>query len=75
VDADRKTMGVFRRNGAWYIDYYNGNRRVREKVGSSKGEAKSALAIRQAQIVQGRFGFRSPLSVPVFEHFAERYKA
>jgi integrase len=52
----------------------HGNRRVREKVGASKGEAKNALATRQAQIVQGRFGFRSPLSVPVFEHFAERYK-
>jgi integrase len=67
-------MGVFRRNGRWYIDFYIGNRRVREKVGTSKGEAKRALAIRQAQILQDRFGFRPRLSVPLFRDFSERYK-
>ena len=67
-------MGVFRRNGAWYIDFYIGNRRIREKVGTSKGEAKRALAIRQAQIVQDPFSFRTRLSVPLFRDFSERYK-
>ena len=67
-------MGVYRRNGSWYIDYYNGNRRVREKVGLSKGEAKRALTVRQAQIAQGRFNLHSSSSSPVFEDFAESYK-
>ncbi len=67
-------MGVFARNGAWYIDFYVGNRRVREKVGASKAEAKRALAIRQSQIVRGRFNVRPRLSVPTFKHYAERYE-
>jgi integrase len=67
-------MGVFERNGSWNIDYYVGNRRIREKVGTSKGEARKALAVRQAQIAQGRFEFQNRLSAPTFEKFAERYK-
>ncbi len=66
-------MGVFQRNGSWCIDYYVGSRRIREKVGTSKGEAKKALAVRQGQIAQGRFDFRPRLSVPAFDRFAERY--
>ncbi len=66
-------MGVFRRGKNWFIDFYSGSRRIREKVGRSKGEARRALAIRQAQIAQGRFDFRPRLSVPTFEQFAERY--
>ena len=65
-------MGIFKRNGEWTIDYYVGGRRFREKVGS-KGEAKKALAVRKAQIVQGRFELRPQMSVPIFEQFAKRY--
>jgi integrase len=67
-------MGVFGRNGVWYIDFYVGNRRIREKVGSSKGEANRALAIRKSQIVQNRFNFPTRLSVLLFRDFSERYK-
>jgi integrase len=65
-------MGIFKRNGEWTIDYYVGNRRFREKVGS-KGEAKKALAVRKAQIVQGRFELRPQMNIPIFEQFAKRY--
>ncbi len=67
-------MAVFERNGFWYIDFYAGSRRIRERVGCSKGEAKKALFVRQAQIAQGRFDFRPRLSVPTFQDFARRYE-
>jgi hypothetical protein len=65
-------MGIFKRNGEWTIDYYFGGRRFREKVGS-KGEAQKALAVRKAQIVQGRFELRPQMSIPTFKQFAKRY--
>lgn len=66
-------MAIFPRNGSWYIDYYIGPRRVREKVGPSRGEAKMALKARQGEIVQGRYRFsRTPCSM-TFKALAERY--
>jgi len=65
-------MGIFKKNGSWFIDFYIGSRRIREKVGS-KGAAQRALAIRQAQVAQGRFDLCPQMSVPTFEQFAERY--
>jgi integrase len=65
-------MAFFQRNGEWYVDYYFRGRRVREKVGS-KGEARKALAVRKAQIVQDRFAFRSSRSFPMFGDFADKY--
>jgi hypothetical protein len=44
-------MGIFRRGENWYVDYYFGSRRVREKVGSAKGETLRALAIRKLKLL------------------------
>jgi integrase len=66
-------MGIFKKNGAWYIDFYFGSRRRRERVGTSKGEAQNALSIRLAQIAQGRFELRPQMIAPTFEQFAQRY--
>jgi integrase len=66
-------MGLFRRGKIWYLDYYAGARRVRERAGLSKGEADRALAIRQAEIALGKFNLVPKTSVPSFEVFAERY--
>jgi integrase len=69
-------MAVFKRNGAFYIDYYVGPRRIRERVGPTKGDAHKALAVRQAQIVQGKFGFGPNAQAKgnvAFKEFAERY--
>ena len=67
-------MGTFKKNESWFIDFYAGNRRFREKVGASKGEAEKALAIRKAEIAQNRFGFRSARSFPTFGELAEKYR-
>ena len=59
-------MGVFKRQGNWYIDYYHGTERIREIVGPAKGEALRALSIRKAEIAQGRFNLPRRVNVPTF---------
>ncbi|MGA2631846.1 MAG: tyrosine-type recombinase/integrase [Terriglobia bacterium] len=66
-------MAMFRRNGNWFIDFYIGPRRVREKVGPSKGQAKKALKSRLGEIVQGRFRLSKPSCNMTFKALAERY--
>jgi integrase len=66
-------MSVLLRNGKWYIDYYADGLRIRECVGKSKTEAINALAVRKAEIVQGRYNFESKKRSPLFEEFADEY--
>src|SRR5579872_4275680 len=69
-------MGIFVRKKSYYIDYYVGPRRIREKVGPSKEQAKDALRARLGDIVQGRFRLSSPASfLTTFRELAERYLA
>jgi len=37
-------MGVFKKNGNWWIDFYHQGKRIRRKVGPSKKVAETALA-------------------------------
>jgi integrase len=39
-----EAMGVFKKNGHWWIDFYHQGKRVRRKVGPSKKVAEMALA-------------------------------
>lgn len=48
-------MGVFVKNGTFWIDYYADGRRKREKVGPSKSLAEKALMKRRVQVAEGRF--------------------
>ena len=48
-------MGVFTKNGTFWIDYYAQGRRKREKVGSSKTLAEKALKKRQIEVAENRF--------------------
>lgn len=66
-------MAIFQRHGAWYIDYYAGTKRVREKVGPRKAEAEKALAIRVAEVAQGRFKLQPKRNVPRIDEFVSRY--
>ena len=67
-------MGLFKRGANWYLDFYVGSRRVREKVGPAKGEALRALAVRQAEVALGKFNLHPAASIPTFEAFAGRYE-
>ena len=48
-------MGVFKKNGYWYIDYYVDGRRKREKVGPNKRQAQLVLKKRRVQVAEGKF--------------------
>lgn len=50
-----KDMGVFRKNGSWWIDYRAGGQRRREKIGPSKALAEKVHAKRQVEIAEGKF--------------------
>lgn len=66
-------MAIFQKGRFWYIDYYNGHRRIREKAGRTKGEAQRALVTRHGEILQGRFNLPTRRTTPTFEQFAKRY--
>jgi integrase len=66
-------MAIFLRKGNWYIDYYSGFHRIREKVGPSKEVAKDALKARLGELVQGRFHLSKPPSNLLFKELGERY--
>ena len=67
-------MGVFERNDNWFIDFYAYGRRVREKVGPSRGEALRALSVRKAEVALGKFNLIPRASIPTFKALAEKYK-
>jgi integrase len=48
-------MGVFKKQGAYWIDYRFNGRRKREKVGPSKTLADKALRKRQIEIAENKF--------------------
>jgi integrase len=66
-------MGIFQRDGSWFIDFYVGSRRVRERVGTSKGEAIRALSIREGEVAQGKFLSIAKRGGLRFEALADRY--
>ena len=66
-------MAVFKKHGNWYIDFYYGAQRIKQKVGSSKTEAIHALAVHRAEIIQKRFQLPRRLCMTSFHRFAPRY--
>lgn len=48
-------MGVYKRGTIWYIDYYAGYKRRRERIGPSKRQAEIVLKKRIVQVAENRF--------------------
>jgi integrase len=67
-------VGIFKRGENWYLDYYVGSRRVREKAGSAKGAASRALSVREAEVALGKFNLQPRADIPTFEAFADEYE-
>jgi integrase len=66
-------MGVFQKNGAWWIDFYHQGKRIRRKVGPSKRVAEMALANVQVKKAKNDFlGVCDPKKV-FFRDFAAEY--
>ncbi|MBI2485492.1 MAG: tyrosine-type recombinase/integrase [Deltaproteobacteria bacterium] len=79
-------MGVFKRamkgkegkkKEYWYIDYTYEGKRKWESVGVigevSKENAKKLLALRNTEILQGKFNAPKPKVIPTFSEFARDY--
>ena len=59
-------MGVFKKQGNWWIDFYHQGKRVRRKVGPSKRVAEMALADIQVKKSKNDFlGVCDPKTHPV----------
>jgi integrase len=66
-------MGVFQKNGAWWIDFYHQGKRIRRKVGPSKKVAETALADIQVRKAKNDFlGVCEPKKI-TFKSFAAEY--
>jgi integrase len=66
-------MGVFQKNGSWWIDYRANGRRKREKIGPAKALAVKVLAKRQVEIAEGRFLDLKRQKHCLFSKAAERF--
>ncbi|MGO9566345.1 MAG: tyrosine-type recombinase/integrase [Desulfomonilaceae bacterium] len=66
-------MGVFKRNGYWWIDYYNQGKRLRKKIGPSKKLAETVLADVQVKIAKSQFLGVQELKPVLFRDFIEEY--
>ena len=67
-------MGIFKRNGQYYVDYYYRGHRKREMVSSSKGAAIQALSVREAEIAQGKFKIMPKRGAMTFDGLKEKYR-
>ncbi len=66
-------MRVFKRGKCYYIDYFYQGRRIKEAVGFNKKAAEDALAIRKAEILQGKYQFKPKRDVLTFGEFSRIY--
>ena len=48
-------MGVFTKQGVYWIDYYVNSQRKRERIGPEKRLAEAVLKKRKAEIAEGKF--------------------
>jgi hypothetical protein len=66
-------MGVFKKQGNWWIDFYHQGKRIRRKVGPSKRVAEMALADVQVKKAKNDFlGVCGPKKI-LFNDFAIEY--
>lgn len=69
-------MGLYQdeRKELWGIDWYDGIRRRRKLIGTSKGEAKKELAAKKLERLRGRQEIKPAIPLLRFEQFADRYR-
>jgi len=48
-------MGIYRKGNSWFIDYYVGGYRKREKIGPSRKLAETVLAKRKIEIAENKY--------------------
>jgi integrase len=66
-------MGVFKKQGVYWIDYYVNGHRKRERIGSDKRLAETVLRKRKVEIAEGRFLERQRPVTTTFDELADAY--
>ena len=67
-------MAIFQRGDIWYVDYYVGEKRVREAVGHRKGDAVARLGKVRAAQKENRFFDMKKEYTFIFDDLLERYQ-
>jgi len=68
-------MPTYKRGNRWWIKYKHEGRTYRESVGRTKRLAEQALAVRRAEIAQGKFNIQAVKRSPTLDEFAKEYLA
>jgi integrase len=66
-------MAIFKKRGEYWIDYYVGGRRRREKIGPSKKLAAAVLAKRKVQIAENRYLDKVETPTLLWDELAQMY--
>ena len=67
-------MAIFQRGDIWYVDYYVGEKRVREAVGKKITDARARLGKIQVAKKENRFFDMKPSYTFTFDDLLERYR-
>jgi integrase len=71
-DERRKEMGVFKKQGVYWIDYYLNGHRKRERIGPDKRLADTVLR-KKVEIAEGKFLEKQRPVTTTFNDLAEAY--
>jgi hypothetical protein len=66
-------MGVFKKQGVYWIDYYVSGHRKRERIGPDKRLAETVLRKRRVEIAEGKFLERRRPITTTFDELADAY--
>lgn len=67
-------MGVFKKQGVWWVDFYALGRRKRERIGPDRKFAERVLAKRRVEILEGRFFDKKKECRMILRQLAEKYQ-
>ena len=68
-------MGVFKKQGVYWIDYYVDGHRKRERIGPDKRLAETVLRKRKVEIAEGRFLEKRKVIITTFDELSDAYFA
>jgi integrase len=73
VGGRRNAMGVFKKQGVYWIDYYVQGHRKRERIGPDKRLAETVFKKRKVEIAEGRFLEKKRPVTTTFDELAHAY--
>jgi integrase len=66
-------MGVFKKQGVYWIDYYASGHRKRERIGPDKRLAETVLRKRKVEIAEGKYLDKQRPITTTFDELADAY--